>query len=510
MSIAADFNIDPNNRIVKHYSGATVYTINDLYSYIQDYFDEITNMTTTVPMTAQTPTEYTLANGWFIPEETYQYLNHGAVKTVGWDTALFADGIMITVLASSGYVNCISSDIGLVVTDGTHTGVLLDYNNTLRKWWIRKTSTVALVGAITITSGTGAGTISTNVSGESVYSNVYTLGAIDPLITNTLYVEQVNTELTNNQITQYWPSGHIDIIVKVKEANTLINSGLIRIYIREYTDLYSHFAIDLSAGGRNPVPLGTASDSNNQTASGTVATWSDVTITFGAITRDLGNGAGLQPYDVEIDCGIRTSLTQVYELLKLVTSRASGYTLNTVPGQFYRSANNAYDENTTAPFGAFAGGQFFGARGVYLTNVPVADVNNYKLIDANNVSRVPPYLAAGTLICNTNLTGDVAAKVVMFFASVPSGNYGTINAVIVNDAISVPISTLVNGTAILNWTFAYDTNTQGGRTAGTDAAVTIIAIGKTTGKLVKLNYTITRSTGQNITLVSDLELNYAN
>ena len=506
MSISADFIIDPDNRIIRHNSGASVYTVNELYSFMQDYFDDITVMSISVPLSAQTPTEYSLISGWFIPEDTFKYLKSGAIKTVGWDTGSYADGISIIKLSSADYVNCNAGDVGQSVTNGSATGILLDYNNTLRKWWVRKV-TGTLAG--TISSLTGTGVITSATSGESLYANVYTLGSINAGSTNTLYIEQLNSELVNTQISQYWDAGHVDLLVKVKESNALIDSGLIRVYCREYGDLYSHYAIDLSAGGRNPVPLGTASDSNNQTAKGTVATWNDVTITFGSITRDLQNGNGLLPYTVEIDCGNRTSLLQVYERLKLVCSIASVFALNGNTGQFYRAAGS-YAENVTAPFGSFAGGQFFGERGVYLKNVPVNDVNNYKLVDSTNATQLPPYLATGTFTLGANLMNDANAKVTMFFTTNPSGNYGTENAVIVNDALGIPISYKVLGRSSINWSISYDTNSQGGRTPGTPMAVTIVAIGTSTGKLITTSYTITRTAGQSILLAADFELNYAN
>jgi hypothetical protein len=60
------------------------------------------------------------------------------------------------------------------------------------------------------------------------------------------------------------------------------------------------------------------------------------------------------------------------------------------------------------------------------------------------------------------------------------------------------------------FTFDYDNNTQGGRTAGTDANVTVVAIGLDTAQYVAAEGTITRATGQNISLVAPLERNYSN
>lgn len=43
-----------------------------------------------------------------------------------------------------------------------------------------------------------------------------------------------------------------------------------------------------------------------------------------------------------------------------------------------------------SPFGTFAGGRFFGARGVYLANVPGSDANNYELVDDGGNTITPP------------------------------------------------------------------------------------------------------------------------
>ena len=63
--------------------------------------------------------------------------------------------------------------------------------------------------------------------------------------------------------------------------------------------------------------------------------------------------------------------------------------------------------NKQAPFGSFAGGKFFGARGVWLTNVATADANNYQLIDSTNTTQIPPQSI--TLTVNGLLTGDQVA-----------------------------------------------------------------------------------------------------
>jgi hypothetical protein len=91
----------------------------------------------------------------------------GVLTSVAADTALAvarpdATHLLLT-LASSGYTNCVASDIGKTVTGGTtgDTGVLIAYNNTTRQWVVDQTDSGDTFDdddeALTIGTGTGAG-----------------------------------------------------------------------------------------------------------------------------------------------------------------------------------------------------------------------------------------------------------------------------------------------------------------------------------------------------------------
>lgn len=263
MAIQDDWTIDYVNKRLTHTSGLTVYSVNALYTYIMDDIDEIVQMDDLVPMSAQTPTEYTMINGWFIDDESVKYLLGGAIKTSG-----YLNTIQVLSLISAGYTNAVPSDIGKLVTDdGGNTGNLLAYNNTLRKWWVRWSSTVSASSTMAIVTGTGAGTTiaSISVNGEDLYANAYTLGTIESLPSPQIYIYQNNSRIAEwSSLTNFDP-GQIDVLIKVKEAGTLIDSGLCTILARQGGDLFSHFTIDLSAGGRNAVPLGTSDDLNEDT-----------------------------------------------------------------------------------------------------------------------------------------------------------------------------------------------------------------------------------------------------
>lgn len=234
----------------------------------------------------------------------------------------------------------------------------------------------------------------TSSDGLIQWNSVFTIGA--PTAGTQIAVFQNDAE-----ITPWWDTDNIDVLIKVKTAGTFIQSddtsgtpkdGGIWLYTRKYGDFYNHGFVDLEAG-RAPIGLDTAVDANNQTLEATIqALYDDVgfTITFGTISRDLNNGQGAQNYDIEIDCN-SLGMANVYEVLKLATQYGEiTDDLNGDDGQEYRSASEGtYAEVKVAPFGTLAGTTFFGARGVWLTNYLAAD---FSLIDAAGVTRVPPSL----------------------------------------------------------------------------------------------------------------------
>ena len=57
-------------------------TLNKLYSGLQDLFDEPEYLQFSVPMSAQTPQQYTLINGWDIPDlDSKKNLTYGSIQS---------------------------------------------------------------------------------------------------------------------------------------------------------------------------------------------------------------------------------------------------------------------------------------------------------------------------------------------------------------------------------------------------------------------------------------------
>ncbi|MFK5926945.1 MAG: hypothetical protein QM483_09975 [Desulfuromusa sp.] len=153
----------------------------------------------------------------------------------------------------------------------------------------------------------------------------------------------------------------------------------------------------------------------------------------------------------------------------------------------------------------------------YIDNILTVDQNRIVFIDDTGNARTNPYAAAGTMAFNAALVGDAAAIYRMFFtnddaADAPAGNnYGTDNAVLVNDNGGSPISGLISGQESIGFDYDFDSNVQrGAGSAGDDVPVTLIAIGIESAQFVKVAGTLVRSKANNFSFVANDELTYSN
>lgn len=158
----------------------------------------------------------------------------------------------------------------------------------------------------------------------------------------------------------------------------------------------------------------------------------------------------------------------------------------------------------------FVGDTLYTTLGVYIDNYG-GDINKIVFTDQNGIQRTEPYTAQWALNFNSFLTAGGTWYYRMYFTSLPgvTNDYGETWAVTVNNALAAAIQGTITSSTI-PFTFAYDTNTQGGRTAWTDAQVTVVAGNPGSAKPVVTTYTITRSTGQNITLTAEQDRAYSN
>ena len=149
-----------------------------------------------------------------------------------------------------------------------------------------------------------------------------------------------------------------------------------------------------------------------------------------------------------------------------------------------------------------------GGTGVMIEGIGAADINTVTFYDNTAIIRTYPYAATGSLNCNTVLSAGGTGFYRMYFTNLAGTNdYGDTNAITVNDKDGNPIQGTITGSTI-SFTFDYDGNTQGGRTPGTDAAVTVVAGNPGSAKPVVATGTLSRSKSISIALVAEQDRAY--
>ena len=227
--------------------------------------------------------------------------------------------------------------------------------------------------------------------GDVLFTGLKVLGTL--VASSPIYIYQ-NT----GKVTKYWSdadSANFQILLKAKAAGALISTdgvaGQATVFSRKYGQTFSHFDVNLSAGGEQAAALSTAVDTNIAlSAAAAEAIYATMTVATGDTTQDLGGGQGSKLHKGTITLNGTTTLTDAYQALMWATSEGSTATIAGSPGWRYRKLNAAYPENVSAPFGTFAGGKWFVARGWWLTGVMAADSKNYELISDDNTRETPP------------------------------------------------------------------------------------------------------------------------
>jgi hypothetical protein len=240
-----------------------------------------------------------------------------------------------------------------------------------------------------------------------------------------------------------------------------------------------------------------------------VAPYSGMTITYYATPQVKALQGGNYNFGVVVDANGQT-LQKAYEFLQYALRQDADIDADTglVTGKI------------AAPLAQFVGDTLYtltsdnsqgGGTGVFIEDFASADLNSVFFKDNTGVNRQYAYTANLTINFNENLVLDGAAKYWVYFTTLPgAGNdWGETGAVITEDGSAVDMTGSIVGASVTK-TFDYDGNTQGGRTPATDAAVTVVAIGLTTGQYVKATGTIQRSKSNAVSLVAPLERNFSN
>lgn len=279
MAIADDTSIDYTNQIID-LTGTTVYDVSVLYSFCKEQFKLSANIDDDFAWTPNTPTDFTLKNGWILRLHSIRRLKNGGIKTVyGTD--------IIGQYEVSGGTNFVEGDIGKTVRNSTQAvnfGTLVDFDNTSGRILVRLSSgqhDAANSDVLEVTTDGGTGTRTSNgieAFGDDQWTNIATIGDLvggntNPLMyvfTGDLATGDNNGNARKNTGREDDPDesltnfdrGTIDVLIRIIYAGTTLGNpaGEIRVYARTGLDNYSDFGIDISAGGRISVPISNSND----------------------------------------------------------------------------------------------------------------------------------------------------------------------------------------------------------------------------------------------------------
>lgn len=339
------------------------------------------------------------------------------------------------------------------------------------------------------------------------YINLVTLGSFAATGDKAYYQQSSTSASTDavyagptNQAIQVYQSG----------AAGFDYRNYFKIFLREQGkkydsyDLLTNQSISALTYKKYALPLSNSTDLKIGAAAtdsfiATGAPYTSINITYYSTPISKTIGASNYLFNKEIS-GANTDKQNIYEKI-----------------QYLLRQNNDIDSGTgiitgklTSELLTFIGDTLRTSQGVFISNLKSTDINSVELTDVSGVVRTYPFTAAGSINFNDNLKNDPSARYWMYFTSVPGGNYGTSNAVLVQDSNSVNITGNVGGQSSVAFTFNYDSNTQGGRSAGIDAAVTVVGLGLTGAQYTSSTSTIGRSVSNNIVLTSAQERNYQN
>ena len=375
------------------------------FQWLATEFANTSQMDDPYAFLSDTPTVYKWVNGWaFGHADDYKYLRGASITSSDaakfWSNAYTigsqTDGTLIYLIQNGAEVTP-----WWIASDGTDAGnidILVLVKDTA---WIQSDNTAGVAtdggiwlyarefgdsfdhGFADISGGRSPVGINTSADGNNISGEEYVSVTDASLFT----VGKFAKDTTTGAVGKIAKVVGNDIYLNAVRGGTMTATNT----LVEYDEREAVNALD----GSQTISSVTA----------VVSGYSDITDTFGAISKDLNNGDGLQPYDMEFDCAGRP-MNELYEWTKYLTRYGSVDTVNGDDGQVYRSASEGtYSDVKAAPFGTLAGTTFYGARGVWVSNYSIAD---FVLIDSDGDQQAPPNYQKVTA-SHTDLDGSESA-----------------------------------------------------------------------------------------------------
>lgn len=344
---------------------------------------------------------------------------------------------------------------------------------------------------------------------EEEYTNISTLGSFDAPGSDLAYYAQASG---SGAPTDFVLAGPTNQAVKVYGDVThgdFDYRDYFKIFLREEAKTYGSYNLLTEQGlstltyKKYALPLTNDGDvkveHSDLVVSGS-APYTGVTVEYHSSPFQRDIGGTLYDFDILVT-GNQATAEEIYEKCQWLLRR----TFNIDSG----SDGNYTRGDTADELMAFTGEQLITATGVFIDNYQIADQNRITFTDTGGTGHDFPYTAAGSLLFSQTLQDDPDTAYWMFLNS-GSGAYGSEDAIIVEDFDGDPITGTGGVGASVDFDYDYDYNVQGGLSPGIPRPVTVVAIGLDTAQFVEVDYTLTRSITNDISIVSALERNYDN
>jgi len=237
--------------------------------------------------------------------------------------------------------------------------------------------------------------------------------------------------------TNFWTTGYNAdsangishrFLLQVRAGGVDIDGRRLRGTTREFGYTYSEFPVNGTSRGNNVMALNYAADPNNQTPSGTVATWVTI-VNASALYNgiDVNNDTTDEYFYSEWDRDTYT-INQFYERMKYITRRGETTTLYGVQGQLFRGITHevVVDNQSVTNFSTTELVSWSGGTGAM---VAINDVNAATKMWIQVLTGIPP-------VDNQVITGAT------------SGATCEVNVTVTERVVSQPFCGTSTGTAI--------------------------------------------------------------
>lgn len=228
--------------------------------------------------------------------------------------------------------------------------------------------------------------------------------------------------------------------------------------------------------------------------------YTGVTVAYYTVAQTRSIGGTSRNFKIIIN-GNGATLEQIYTKVQYLLRQSTDINVGGTAGSKIGKIQSALL--------SFVGDTLVTSQSVYIDNILAADSNRIEFYDDSNTLRTNPYTASGSMKFNTPLVGAGSAYRLMFTSPPGAGNdFGEAGAITVNNAAGTPIAGVISSGDI-SFDYDYDGNVQGGFTAATDRAVTLIGIKPGSGKYVAATGTLTRSKTISLSLVAEQDRVYS-